>query len=82
MGPNKYFSNPISGEKYVYMPLHLIPESSTSVLSPFYLNELASIEQVSKSLPLGWYLYVKEHQSMLGERSINFYKKANKITKC
>lgn len=79
LGPNKYFSNPISGEKYVYMPLHLIPESSTSVLSPFYLNELASIEQVSKSLPLGWYLYVKEHQSMLGERSINFYKKANKL---
>ena len=79
LGRNKYFSDPVKGDKYVYMPLHLIPESSTSVHGPFYANELFTIEQISKSLPAGCYLYVKEHQAMLGERPLEFYRKANRI---
>lgn len=79
MRKNNFFDNPVEGEKYVYMPLHLIPESSTSVLAPFYINELNIIEAVSKSLPAGWYLYVKEHQSMLGERGISFYKRVKQL---
>ena len=77
--PNKYFENPVEGEKYVYMPLHLIPESSVFVKASFYVDELNLIEQVSKSLPVGWKLYVKEHQAMLGERDISFYKKAAEL---
>lgn len=76
---NHYFEAPISGEKYIYMPLHLIPESSTLVGAPFFINELTIIEAVSKSLPAGVYLYVKEHQSMLGERAFSFYKKIKEL---
>ena len=47
------FQVPRNDERYVYMPLHLIPESTTSILTPFYVNELSVIEAVSKSLP-GW----------------------------
>lgn len=79
LGKNKFFINPEKNAKYVYMPLHLIPESSTFVLAPYYVNELFIIEQVSKSLPVGWFLYVKEHQSMVGQRKINFYRKVNKL---
>lgn len=79
MHKNKYFVNPVEGEDYIYMPLHLIPESSTSVKAPFYIDELNIIEAVSKALPAGWYLYVKEHQSMVGERGIDFYERASKI---
>ena len=61
------------------MPLHLIPESTTFVKAPFYINELHIIEQVSKSLPIGWYLYVKEHQAMVGERELSFYKAVKKF---
>ena len=61
------------------MPLHLIPESTTFVKAPFYIDELNIISQISKSLPIGWILYVKEHQSMLGERSFEFYKKVNQF---
>ena len=77
--PNRYFENPIEGEKYVYMPLHLIPESSVFVKASYYVDELNLIEQVSKSLPVGWKLYVKEHQAMLGERDLSFYKKAAEL---
>ena len=61
------------------MPLHLIPESTTFVKAPMYINELSIIEAISKSLPINWKLYVKEHQSMIGERQIEFYKKINKF---
>jgi hypothetical protein len=77
--PNRYFESPDENDDYVYMPLHLIPESTTFVKAPFYINELHIIEQVSKSLPIGWKLYVKEHQAMLGERSFEFYKKVKKF---
>ncbi len=77
--PNKYFENPVEGEDYVYMPLHLIPESSVFVKASFYVDELNLIEQVSKALPVGWKLYVKEHQAMLGERDPEFYLKASEI---
>lgn len=69
------FEKPIVGEKYVYFPMHLIPESTTLIKSPFYPNELAVIEAVSKSLPIGWKLYVKEHGAMVGERPLHFYRK-------
>lgn len=76
---NKYFKEPDCNDIYIYMPLHLIPESTTFLLAPFYINELNIIEQVSKSLPIGWKLYVKEHQAMIGERSLSFYESVNKF---
>jgi hypothetical protein len=74
-----FFDIPVKDDQYVYMPLHLIPESTTFVKAPLYINELFIIEQISKSLPIGWKLYVKEHQSMLGERSLQFYKKVKQF---
>lgn len=79
MGKNKLFEAPVPGEEYVYMPLHLIPESTVFVKASYYVDELNLIEQVSKSLPVGWKLYVKEHQAMLGERGIDFYRKAKEL---
>jgi hypothetical protein len=76
---NKYFVTPDKDDIYVYMPLHLIPESTTFVKAPFYIDELHIISQVSKSLPIGYFLYVKEHQSMLGERSLDFYNKVKRF---
>ena len=78
-GKNKYFEDPVEGEDYVYMPLHLIPESSVFVKASYYVDELNLIEQISKALPIGWKLYVKEHQAMLGERGFEFYKKVKEI---
>lgn len=79
---NKYFKLPQKEDTYVYFPLHLIPEASTVIKAPYYINELHIIESVSKALPIGWKLYVKEHQSMLGERSLEFYEKVNRIPNC
>tara|TARA_B100000035_G_scaffold313188_1_gene326332 strand:+ start:817 stop:2409 length:1593 start_codon:yes stop_codon:yes gene_type:complete len=75
---NNLFVSP-ENEKYAYMPLHVIPESTTFVKAPMYVNELSNIHAVAKSLPIGWKLYVKEHPAMIGERKLDFYKNVNKI---
>lgn len=79
MGLNDLFENPVEGEDYVYMPLHLIPESTVFIKGSFYIDELSLIEQISKALPIGWKLYVKEHQAMLGERGVEFYEKVREL---
>lgn len=69
----------IRDSKYIYVPLHVIPESSTTVLSPIYINEAFIIESLSKSVACDVKIVVKEHWSMLGYRPLSFYKKIKKI---
>ncbi len=73
------FEKPVKGEKYIDYPLHLIPESTTFVKAPFYIDELAIIKNISKALPYEWKIYVKEHQAMSGERNFRFYKELKKL---
>jgi hypothetical protein len=70
-----YFDHPSNGERYVLYPIHFQPEASTLVQAPYYLDQEALIEDISKSLPVGYRLYVKEHVSNRGRRSQAFYKR-------
>ena len=75
----KKFKNKELPKKYFYYPLHVEPESSTMVISPFLNNQLYIIEMISRSLPPKHKLVVKEHIPMLGKRKNSFYKKINKF---
>lgn len=68
------FSKQIPDQKYVYFPLHVDPEASTMVLSPFHTNQISLIENLSKSIPSDHILLVKEHIPMIGYRPKGFYK--------
>ncbi len=72
----RYFKdfNPSATGEYVYFPLHLDPEASTLVYSPYHTNQLAVIEALSKQIPLTSHLIVKEHPVMLGQRPVDFYR--------
>lgn len=59
--------------KYIYFPLQLSPEASTGTRAPFFMNQFYTIESISKSLPLGVKLIVKEHPLAVGMRSMSFY---------
>lgn len=58
----------------VYFPLHVQPEFTTDVRAPFHANQLALIENVSKSVPVGYRVVVKEHPGMMGERQLAYYR--------
>lgn len=68
------FDMPESGERYVYYPLHKDPEASTSLYGKWYVNQLALIENISRSLPCGYKLYVKEHTFCYSSRPRYFHK--------
>jgi hypothetical protein len=65
---------------YYYLPLHIQPEATPDIVSPFYNNQLELIEKVSNSLPLDTVLYVKDHPDGLGYRDLLYYRqiRANK----
>lgn len=55
------FEKPVAGEKYVLFFLHVQPEASTSIMGKWYENQLNLIENIVRSLPCDYKLYVKEH---------------------
>lgn len=55
-------------EKCVFYAMHFQPEMSTLAQGIFSANQIALIENISKSLPLGYTLIVKEHPVMRGFR--------------
>jgi hypothetical protein len=69
------FDEPRATERYVLYPIHFQPEASTLVQAPLYLDQAALIEDISKSLPVGYQLYVKEHVSNRGRRPLGFYER-------
>ena len=62
---------------FVYFPLHQEQESITLLGAPFYINQIEIIQNIAKSLPVGYKLYVKDHTVMRdrGWRSISEMKK-------
>ncbi len=72
------FSGRPSG-KYVYFPLHCQPEASVDVLGGFHADQLSLIRAVSKSMPCGTTLAVKEHPKGLGMRRPSFFREVGRL---
>ena len=54
------------------------PEHTTSVVTPFFTDQIALIRNIARSLPVNYFLYVKEHPSMGTMRywrDLEYYKK-------
>lgn len=60
--------------KFVYYPLHTEPELSLQTLSPEYFYQLSCIAALSRDLPAGYVLAVKETFDAVGRRPLDFYK--------
>jgi hypothetical protein len=70
----KVFERPVAGENYVFYPLHFQPEASTLVQAPLYLDQVALLQDIARSLPIGHRLYIKEHVSSRGRRPVSYYR--------
>jgi uncharacterized pyridoxamine 5'-phosphate oxidase family protein len=75
----RLFDHPdLSKDKFFLFPIHMHPEASTLVLAPYYVNQLETIINIARVLPADACLYVKEHKSALGDRSLRFYRQLKK----
>lgn len=77
-----YFPQNISlNGHYVFSPLQLQPEIAIDVCGKWYSNQIAVIENISKSLPLNYKLYVKEHKVAVGRREglFSYYDKLRRL---
>ena len=74
---NKNLSRTIDDEKFIFFPLITEPERGLLIGAPFHTNLIELVTHIAKSLPVGYKLYVKDHQSMDTRdwRSFSFYKK-------
>lgn len=69
----------IGKSPYVSYFLHYDPEMTTLVMADKNTDQIAVIEQISKQMPVGWKLIVKEHIPMIGRRPNGFYERIKKI---
>ena len=60
---------------FVYFPLQIMPERTLLISSPFNTNQIEIIKHISKSLPIGYRLCVKEHPYQVTRewRKTSFY---------
>lgn len=69
------------GEKYVYFPIFSRKETSYLSNDMYYSeNEVSLIREVARSLPLGYFLYVKEHPFNPGDFTFSELNKLKKIS--
>lgn len=66
---------------FIYYPLHVEPERELLMQSPFLSNQVSVITNISKTLPVNYELYVKEHPGMKnnGWRPIEYYSNLQKL---
>lgn len=68
-----------TNEPFAFYALHYEPEFSLLVQAPFFKDQTYIIEQIARSLPVGWKLYVKEHPQMAEYRPRSFYTRLKRM---
>ena len=62
----------IGDDNFIFFPLHMEPEAANLARATMG-NQLFIIEQISKLLPEGWFLYVKEHPDQFAAAQVEKY---------
>ena len=71
---NNWFEEHVSEQAYFVYPIHYEPEASSSIRAYNFSDQLGVIKMISRVLPLGVRLVVKEHKGNQGYRNTDFYK--------
>jgi len=64
---------------FVLMTLHMQPEASIDVLAHRKADQIENVRALSRILPHGWEIYVKEHSNAIGFRSLRYYDELRRI---
>jgi len=73
------YDHVVAGEKFIFFPLHIAWDAQIATRNPMYSNQFYLAEILSKSLPYGYKLYVKEHPYNYGGERIRLLKQIKKL---
>ena len=77
---NKNTTRPNMKNRFIYFPLHMQPEATTSPLAGAFVDQILVVQMIVSFLPKNIYLYIKEHPSQTDfSRDIEFYKELLRI---
>lgn len=65
-------TEPVPGEKYIFLPLHYQPEATTSPAGDIYVNQYLMVQTLLKNTPSDYHIYVKEHPQQLQSHTLGF----------
>ncbi|MBL7070818.1 MAG: hypothetical protein ISS26_01435 [Candidatus Omnitrophica bacterium] len=71
--------NRLDSLNFAFYPLQSEPEISSLIWGKSYMNQIETIRNIARSLPVGMKLLVKEHPRAVGYRSFGYYKKILQI---
>lgn len=74
-----YNADKLIEKPFLFYPLHVDPEASTMVISPYQTNQFAVLEAIAKAKAINHILIVKEHLTMIGRRPKGFYDRINAL---
>jgi hypothetical protein len=69
----------LDGKPFVFYPLNTEPERALQGISPEYFFQLGCIASISRDLPAGFKLVVKEHSVAIGRRPADFYRQISEF---
>lgn len=71
--------DPLPSGAFVYIPLHMEPEASILMYSPWLRDQLELVRLVAQAVPYGTRIVVKENPKMLAMRPHEFLRKMKSI---
>jgi hypothetical protein len=70
---------PTSDRPFALFLLHKQPESSVDVIGSPFTNQYEVIRALTRLLPFGWEIWVKEHPNAIGDRSPEDYRDLKRL---
>ncbi len=71
---------PPASSPFVYFPLHLQPEATTSPMGGVFVDQYWAVELLARVLPAGWIIVVKEHPvQRMSKRDYGFYQRIGRM---
>lgn len=62
---NKYYQQIPSG-RFIYYPFHVPMDVALTVRAPLFVDQYYLIDYISRNIPNGYFLAIKEHPAMIG----------------